>query len=255
MAPLTKKYITDLFVSFTEANTIDDLWGRFTDFCAEQELIHGRISIYDLEVEIGSDTVRHLRSWPSGPDSWAEYYFQNGLYVHDRSFHLIFEHRTEALEWQDMDRLTRQGTEANRVFVEMRNFGIGNGLLVGKSSLIKHKTILMGIAGPGRVFRDFKKKYYQALIHCLHTFNSCYVDLAVRDDKLAKLEEPGFQLTERAREIVKLMSHDYTSGEIAEKLNISENGLNQALKRLRKTTDMKTRAGIVAEAIRTKRIQ
>jgi len=252
---LSRDYIANLFIMITEAENIDQLWELFVNFCQKFDLSHGRVSIYELDVEIGPKALEHSRTFPVGPGSWGEHYVNNDLYIHDRSFHLIFEKRAEALEWTEMDRLTRRGTEANRVFVEMRNFGIGDGLLVGNSSLITKKTILLGLAGPSRVFKDFKKLHYRALVHCLQTFNNCYVELARREGYLIDQNLPELEMSERTREIVKLMSLDYGSSEIATKLGITENGLNQALKRLRGASGMKTRTGIVARALRARKIQ
>lgn len=252
---LSRKYISNFFFDVTSAETTDDLWTILVSFCKEFDLLHGRISVYELDHVIEPQNFIHLRTYPEGPGSWAQHYLDKELYLHDRSFHLVFELGTETLEWLEMDRLTRTGTEANRVFVEMRDFGIGNGLLIANASLVTRKTILMGLAGPTESFKLLKKRYYEQMLHCLRTFNDRYIDVAIRNGDLKHeiIENPNY--SPRGREVAKLMSQDLTNAQIAEKLGISVSGVNETVKRLKRATGMKTRTGLVANALRSGEIR
>lgn len=225
------------------------------EFCEAFELLHARVSIYDLHSQIDKIHFKHVCTYPEGNDSWGEYYIRNRMYDYDRSFHLVFEQQTEALYWSKMDELTRTGTEANKVFVEMRKFGIGEGVLIAKSSQVLKHTLLFGLAGPTRPFKAFKQEAEEAFLQCLHVFANRYLSLAITDDILETAEGlPRIELSARSREVLRALSLGKSSSDTALLLNIKTDAVNKLITRLKAQTGIPTREGLVAYALRTGQI-
>jgi len=251
---LLDREIRDLFFSFTLAKTTEELWRKFQNFAKAWDLKHVRITVFSIDDPIGLDTAVHVKSWPpSTPDwqSWADYYQEQTLFTHDRSFHLIFEQRIEYMLWSRMEDLVRSNSEASRVFTEMRDFGIGEGVLCGKSSLIHGKTALLGIAGSSSTFKSFKGDLWRPLVHCFHVFLNCYLELAIEEDVFSEPPMKRFDFTSRELEVLRELSLDVDIPETANRLGISIDGVNGTLRRLRHRTGIKKPAAMVAHAFRT----
>ena len=257
MPHLGKKYLSDLFFDFASATSTEQLWSRLVRFAEEQGLLHVRVTAYELDVVIGPDTMLYKRTWPEGPASWGETYLKRKLYEHDQSFQLVFRLGRETLEWQEMDKLTRKGTAANRVFVEMREFGIGDGLLVAKSSNISKHTILLGIAGPSIKFKGFQSRNYAVFLQALNTFNSRFLQLALEENELSKDGHPRpIEISQREMEILREFSLDKTSSEVAASLGISVATVNTTIARIKEATiaagqPIRTREGLIGYFMRT----
>jgi len=224
-------------------------------FCEQFGMLHARASIYDLHSQIDKVHFKHVITYPEGPDSWGEHYIRKRMYDHDRSFHLVFELKTEALYWSEMEERTRTGTEANNVFVEMRKFGIGEGVLIAKSSLILKHTLLFGLAGPAKVFKQFKAEAEDLFLQCLHVFSNRYLDMAIRDNLLDEPEGlPHMELSARSREVLRALSLGKSSSDTATLLGIKPDAVNKVITRLKSQTGIPTREGLIAYALRTGQI-
>lgn len=250
-----KDTFTSLFTQFSEAKTNAELWHHMVDFCKTFDLLHARVSIYDLHSQIDKIHFKHVITYPEGDGSWGEYYIRNRMYDYDRSFHLVFEQQTEALYWSKMDELTRTGTEANKVFVEMRKFGIGEGVLIAKSSQVMKHTLLFGLAGPARSFKAFKQEAEEAFLQSLHVFANRYLYTAIAEDILETPEGlPRIELSARSREVLRCLSLGKSSADTAALLGIKVDAVNKLITRLKGQTGIATREGLVAYALRTGQI-
>jgi DNA-binding CsgD family transcriptional regulator len=247
--------LSQFFQDTTEATDNAALWGIMRRFCENYGLLHARISVYDLQSQIDKIHFKHVITYPEGPDSWGEYYIEKRMFDHDRSFHLIFERQTEALYWSKMEELTRTGTQANNVFVEMRNFGIGEGILIAKSSQILKHTILLGLAGPGKAFKTFKAEGEAMFIKCFQVFIARYLELALRDDLLDVAEGlQRIELSARSKEVLRALSLGKTSNDVSDMLGVTPDAINKIISRLKSQTGVATREGLVAYALRTGQI-
>lgn len=244
----------DLFVRFAKASTCQELWQEVETVSAEVGLVHARATIYDLNSIIDPLHFKHLRSYPDDPNAWGPYYLKERMYDHDRSFHLIFEHATEHMYWTKMASLTRKGTQAHRVFEEMLNFGIGEGILVGHSSLILKHTLLLGLAGPSSFFDEMKKNAEQEFISVCQVFCARYLKLALAEDLVQPADGVKFiRFSNREREILRQFSHGKTAEETAEILNITPGTVHKHVDRMKKKAPI-SREGLVALALRTGQI-
>lgn len=150
-----------------------------------------------------------------------------------------------------MEDLVRSNSQASRVFTEMRDFGIGEGVLCGKSSLIHGKTALLGVAGSTNTFKSFKGDLWRPLVHCFHVFLNCYLELALEEDVFDEPYMKRFDFTPRELEVLRELSLDVDIPETAKRLGISVDGVNGTLRRLRQRTGIKKPAAMVAHAFRT----
>ncbi len=255
---LTKDVLKDFFFAITNSKNSEELWLLLIDFCKPFGTKHHRVSVYHLEVPIGPESFLYVKAEPDGPGSWAHYYIENKLYEHDRSFHLAFNLSRPTLEWAEMDRRTRKGTEANRVFVDMQDFGIGNGLLISKSCKVQNHTVLLGIAGPSKTMKQFQAAHYQTFLHVLRLWNSCFLDALIAEGKIERIPDPDIHIFKaREREILRLFSQGKTTSGVAASLNISPGTINATIKRLKNLQHIpsaQTRDGLVSYALRTKQI-
>lgn len=239
---------------FARASTCQDLWQKVEHFSSEVGLVHARATIYDLNSIIDPLHFKHLRSFPDDPNAWGPYYLKERMYDHDRSFHLIFEHGTEHMYWTRMAKLTRKGTQAHRVFEEMLNFGIGEGILVGHSSLILKHTILLGLAGPSSFFDAMKKNAEREFISACKVFCSNYLTMALKEGLVKEADGVRFiKFSNREREILRQFSHGKTAEEAAEILNITASTIHKTVDRMKKKAPL-SREGLVALALRTGQI-
>ena len=257
---LTIQRITRLFADFTMSSSTEELWSHLVAFCEEWDLLHLRLSIYNFDDPIEPDYFLHVRAWPpkhplGRSKTWAQYYIDERMYDHDRSFHLIFEHKVSYMFWTAMEKHVRASTEASRVFTEMRDFGIGEGVLIGNSCGLRKKTVLLGLAGPSKAFLEYKGELWAPLLHVMQTWNKHYLDLGDREGILiSRKEKPVVKLSPRELEVIRLLSKDLETEEIAEQLNITISGVKGHLRRVREKSGCVTRAGMVAFALRTGQI-
>lgn len=259
MQPLTKPYLSDFFFSITEAKTVEDLWNTLLRFFDDYDLRHQRVSIYDAGDAIGPDSFLYMRQNPDGEGSWGQHYLKSGFYKHDKSFRLLFQLGVEVLEWSRMQELTRKGSEGNRVFVEMLDFGIGDGLLVGKSCNLCNHTILTGLAGPTKSFKILRKNHWRSLLYCLRAWNGCMLELSIKEDLLDPSGKPPvYSFSERDVEVLQELSYGLNAQQSGDNLGITKNAIDTVIRRLKNVREIPTngtRDGIVAYALRTDQIQ
>jgi len=240
---LTAAEVKDLFFAFASATSTDELWSLLQTFCERWGLLHARVSIYQKDVSIEPASFLHVRSYPLTPHPgqskpWSEHYIDEALYDHDRSFHLIFEHQVTHMLWTVMEQLVWGHSEAKRVFTEMREFAIGEGVLVGLCCGITKKTVLLGLAGPSRSFQAFHQELWVQLVRCLEVFLIHYNELAKSEGFYDSVKEECLvRFSGRQLEVIKLMSSTSedlrTNAQIARKMGISEEGVKDHLYMIR----------------------
>jgi LuxR family quorum sensing-dependent transcriptional regulator len=177
-----------------------------------------------------------LKAWPS---EWEKRYLRRNYFFNDPTIKNLFLSQRPFF-WSELDHLIRDDGKASLVMNEARDFGFKAGISVPLFTL---ENEMLGFALAGEHMDTCED-----VRHAISIIANYAVGRAIALRESESVTE--VRLTHREREVLQWISAGHLRHEVAERMKISEHGVDKHLRSCREKLGAKTTSFAVAQAMR-----